>query len=128
MVHPFHNNRLYTRSNTQLDMKSLFRLSLAFLALFMVQFAQAQNFIPTPITPQMVAAAQNGGAEMPQPLRVTNGERCARFRCASQGCESCVLIWRDQNQDGQIQPRQELRCRCQQGDACVLESQEVDCN
>ncbi|MEM8586194.1 MAG: hypothetical protein AAGF87_18110 [Bacteroidota bacterium] len=109
-------------------MKFLIRLSAICLLLSFAQIAQAQAFVPTPITPAMVNAAQNGGAEMPQPLNITNGQQCIRIRCASQGCEICVLVWRDLNQDGQVQPRRELRCRCQQGDACVLERQEVPCN
>lgn len=91
------------------------------------QTVQAQAFVPTPITQQMIDDAQNNGAKLPQPFKITNGNQCARMRCASQGCNDCALIWRDLNQDGQVQPRREVRCTCLEGDACVLEREVVNC-
>lgn len=88
-----------------------------------------QAFNPTPITPAMVQAAQNGGVELPQPFQLTNGERCVVFRCQTDNCEDCALIWRDLNNDGQVNPKTEIRCRCKTDaeQVCQLQRQEVNC-
>ncbi|MEM7573491.1 MAG: hypothetical protein AAF433_11345 [Bacteroidota bacterium] len=104
-------------------------LALLILVSVGIQTTQAQVFQATPITPAMVQAAQNGGVELPQPFQLTNGERCARIRCVSQGCEDCALIWKDLNGDAQVQPNQELRCRCttDENQECQIQRQEVEC-
>lgn len=67
-----------------------------------------------------------------QPLILKNPKtgKCYAFRCqAEDSCENCVLLWRDRNENERINPRTELRCRCQ-GDpekSCKVRVQEVAC-
>ncbi|MCB0628813.1 MAG: hypothetical protein R2824_28760 [Saprospiraceae bacterium] len=80
---------------------------------------------PKPATAQPVL--------IPQPLVLKHPKngKCYAFRCAKPvGCENCGLYWKDRNGDGQINPKQELRCRCQ-GDpdtACKIRAREVACH
>jgi hypothetical protein len=76
------------------------------------------------------AAAQPVLIPQPLVLKHPKNGKCYAFRCAKpEGCENCGLFWKDLNGDGQINPKKELRCRCQ-GDAdleCKVRAREVTC-
>lgn len=62
------------------------------------------------------------------PIIIKRGNVCAKIGCKTDNCKDCVLLWKDINTDGKIQPRKELRCACPQSKAqCKLAANKVPC-
>lgn len=126
-------------------MKTLIQLLAVVLFCTAISFtaqAQVDLSVDSPILEIDFPLPGQGGIDGPaaarqpvvidQPLILHNpkNDKCYAFRCRpAAGCEDCVLLWKDQNGDGRIQPKKELRCRCK-GDAekeCQIRAREVPC-
>ena len=84
---------------------------------------------------QPISATQAQKLVLPRAVKVSDGPvtlhhdgKCYKFGCVNeQGCQNCKLVWWDRNDDGQVQPRRELRCKCPTGGTCKMRVEKVPC-
>ena len=53
-----------------------------------------------------------GAKKFDGPIVIKKKGVCVKVTCSQKDCDSCTLLWSDRNNDGNINPKKELRCVC----------------
>lgn len=82
------------------------------------------------MAPASVSAAAANPIPINDPIKLKRNGKCYVIRCQeAPGCDKCTLFWKDENGNGKINPKKELRCRCTSDPQkeCKAQAKEVAC-
>ena len=130
---------IFHNQNSKIMRSLVIVLFLGITAFFMPQNSFAQQDKPVsidldidlPIPKDIQLPGQNQPIPLDDPIILQHNGKCYAFGCQEgPGCEHCTLYWKDRNKDGKINPKKELRCRCDNDPEkkCKLRVKKVECS
>ncbi len=84
--------------------------------------------IDVPASFSKVLKNTNNIKAMPKTFVLKHKSSCYEFKAYSNNCNNCVILWKDRNGDGKVQPKKELKAVCKETrKPCNIKVRKVKC-